>query len=258
MATTDLERTQQEFTLQSEAMTQGPTFQADAAIRPFVEGLGDPFPERVLDLACGPGIVSAAIARRGASVIGFDATERMLEKARTLCRAEGLDGVAFRQGDAESLPFPDESFDAAVTRLSIHHFENPLSVLKEARRVLVPGAPLVVGDIISGTDPDQARVHNAIETLRDPSHVRLLGEDELRNLIERAGFQIRSSETWENLKSFAEWAAVVADARPMGPLREVMEALAAGGNDLGIGLRMEPDGLYFTHHWRFIQAVATA
>src|SRR5262249_25246625 len=70
-----------------------------------------------LDVACGPGVVTAAIARGAAAVVAFDATEQMLEKARARCAKAGLRNVEFRHGDAESLPFEEAQFDGVVTRL---------------------------------------------------------------------------------------------------------------------------------------------
>jgi ubiquinone/menaquinone biosynthesis C-methylase UbiE len=65
----------------------------------------------VLDVACGPGVVTAAIAPGATSVMAFDATEQMLEKTRARCAKAGLRNVQFRRGDAEILPFDEAQFD---------------------------------------------------------------------------------------------------------------------------------------------------
>ena len=78
----------------------------------------------------------------------------------------------------------------------------------------------------------------------------------MRSRIGDAGFRVDACEAWENRKSFDEWAAIVADARSMAPVGVVMRALAEAGRDMGIGLRVEDDALAFTHHWRFVRAVA--
>jgi ubiquinone/menaquinone biosynthesis C-methylase UbiE len=70
----------------------------------------------LLDVACGPGVVTAALAPGASSVVAFDATEEMLEKAKARCAKAGLSNVAFRSGDAENLPFKDAEFDGVVTR----------------------------------------------------------------------------------------------------------------------------------------------
>ena len=109
---------------------------------------------------------------------------------------------------------------------------------------------------MASDDPAEARLHNALETLRDPSHQRLLGRSELTSAVQAAGFEVDGVEAWENAKSFDEWAAVVEDARSVEPIREVMLSLLQAGQRAGIDLRTEGDGatLSFTHHWCFLQA----
>lgn len=246
------EAVRREFTLQAEALSRGRTFTTPEAIEPFLRLLAVSPPARVLDLACGPGIVTAELARRGFEASAIDLTPVMIERARARC--QGLPPVAFRVGAAEELPFPDEDFDAAVTRLSLHHFRSPAAVLEELHRVLRPGGCLVVGDIVCSPDPEEAALHNALETLRDPSHVRLLPARELEDELASAGFRINRRETWDNPKSFDEWAALVAEGRAMQPVRRVMEALARAGVGAGFDLRLEAGELRFTHRWLFLQA----
>ncbi|MGI9433056.1 MAG: class I SAM-dependent methyltransferase [Myxococcota bacterium] len=254
MSSADL--TKREFTLQSRPMTEGRTFNADEAVEPFVRLLGTPLPEPVLDLACGPGIVTAAVARTGTRVVALDLTDEMLAAARRRCEAAALANVEFRAGHAEKLPFEPGSFDGAVTRLSIHHFEHPDEALSELHRVLSPEGVLVIGDIVASADAPAARLHNSLEKLRDPSHVRLLDEAELTRAVEHAGFRVDTIEAWENRKTFTEWAAVVSEARSVEPVREVMHALARAGVDAGIELASVGDEVHFTHPWRFVRAVA--
>ena len=103
----------------------------------------------------------------------------MLEKAKARCAKAGLSNVAFRSGDAENLPFKDAEFDGVVTRLAIHHFANPQRALDEMFRVLRPGGAAVIVDAVSSENLDESKLHNAIERLRDPSHVRMLPASEL-------------------------------------------------------------------------------
>ena len=86
---------------------------------------------RVLDLACGPGFISAAIAELGAQPVGLDFSSAMVGLARA-----GHPGLRFEEGDAEALPFADGSFDAVVGNFGIHHVPDPLRALCEAHRVL--------------------------------------------------------------------------------------------------------------------------
>jgi ubiquinone/menaquinone biosynthesis C-methylase UbiE len=89
---------------------------------------------RVLDVATGPGYVAAAAVRRGARVVGVDFSTAMLAEARRHSPA-----VDFREGDAETLPFGDASFDAVVMNFGLLHLGRPELALAEAHRVLRVG-----------------------------------------------------------------------------------------------------------------------
>lgn len=97
--------------------------------------------DRILDLGCGTGIVARKLRERlgGAMrITGVDASADMIEKARTL--APELD---FQQARAESLPFPDASFELVTCQQMLQFAPDPAAVLREVRRVLVPGGRFV-------------------------------------------------------------------------------------------------------------------
>ena len=97
---------------------------------------------RVLDVACGTGVLAEAAAVRtgtGASVVGLDPNEDMLAVARRK-RA----GVAWKSGRAEALPFAQESFDRVVSQFGFMFFEDRVAALREMLRVLRPDGRLAV------------------------------------------------------------------------------------------------------------------
>ena len=89
---------------------------------------------RLLDVACGTGVLSAAATRRGASPLGIDLAEAMVDAAHA-----ALPGVEFRVADAEALPFPDDRFDAAVGGFVLNHLPHPARCAEECARVVAPG-----------------------------------------------------------------------------------------------------------------------
>jgi ubiquinone/menaquinone biosynthesis C-methylase UbiE len=89
---------------------------------------------RVLDLCCGQGNVTAALLERGCAVTGLDFSPVMLEMARK--RAPGAELI---EGDAQDLPFDDDSFDAVISNFGICHVPDQPLALREAKRVLKSG-----------------------------------------------------------------------------------------------------------------------
>jgi ubiquinone/menaquinone biosynthesis C-methylase UbiE len=92
-----------------------------------------------LDVACGSGNYTGALAGRGGRWVGVDHSRHMLELAR---RKDGE--VAWQAGDVEALPLEDGRFHGACISLAIHHFASLPRALAEVRRVLAPGARLVI------------------------------------------------------------------------------------------------------------------
>src|SRR5262245_50885092 len=88
----------------------------------------------LLDIACGPGWLSAAAAQRGAVVSALDFADNMVVLARSRCPEADV-----RNADAESLPFESGRFDAVVCSFGILHLPNPETAVAEAHRVLRPG-----------------------------------------------------------------------------------------------------------------------
>ncbi len=98
--------------------------------------------QRVLDVACGTGVLACAVAERAGprgSVVGLDPNAKMLAVARP---KNGR--IAWREGRAESLPFPDDSFDAVVSQFGLMFFEDRVAALHEMMRVLRPRGRLAV------------------------------------------------------------------------------------------------------------------
>jgi SAM-dependent methyltransferase len=249
-----LKRITDEFTRQAQTFaTWAEKVDADVGAR-FGGALGDAARGRVIDIACGPGVVTAALAPNAASVVAFDATDEMLAKARARCATAGVTNVEFKSGDAEHLPFADAQFDGAVTRAAVHHFAEPQNAFNEMFRVLRPGGVAVIADCISSENGDESRLHNAIERLRDPSHVRMLPASVLETAARQAGFGNLEAASWDMDRELEEWLAIVSDPVRSDPVRIVVRALAEASRSAGIGLSIKDEKVVFFHRWILLKA----
>jgi ubiquinone/menaquinone biosynthesis C-methylase UbiE len=145
--------------------------------------------ERVLDLGCGAGHTALAAARHAASVVALDLTEEMLAVARGLAAEAGLHNVSFRHASATQIPCDDGAFDVVTSRFAAHHFHDPARAMMEAARVLRPGGLLLLVDTVSPEDGALDTFFNAVELLRDPSHVRNWRVSEWEALLHKASLQ---------------------------------------------------------------------
>ena len=151
--------------------------------------------EKLLDVATGTGFTALAFAPRVAAVTGLDVSEGMLGQARRKAAAGDVRNVEFRNGAAESIPFPDGAFDIVVCRVAAHHFVSITKFLSEAHRVLAGGGRLLVADTsVPDAMPEVDAWQNRVEVLRDPSHVRNYSPSEWRAMATAAGFTVEEVE----------------------------------------------------------------
>jgi 2-polyprenyl-3-methyl-5-hydroxy-6-metoxy-1,4-benzoquinol methylase len=97
--------------------------------------------QRVLDVACGTGVVAVTAARLGAIVTGADLTPALLEQARENAAIAGVD-VEWREADVEQLPFADVAFDVVLSQFGHIFAPRPIIAIHEMLRVLKPGGTI--------------------------------------------------------------------------------------------------------------------
>jgi ubiquinone/menaquinone biosynthesis C-methylase UbiE len=249
-----VEKMQEEFGRQAANMAVAPAFKEEQTLKHISAALGPAPVGRVLEVACGPGIVAEAIAPLVNELVCIDATPEMLVLAKSRLENSGQSNVTFREAFAESLPFEAAEFDVIVTRLSFHHFGDIQEVLSEFRRVLRPQGRLVTADVISSSSLEESSLHNALEQLRDPTHVHMFSRQEFLKALRSSGFESIVEESWEQQRNFSEWAKIISVPGRTDPLREVMRALSRSKLHAGIQLHEADGDIQFTHTWLLVAA----
>ena len=165
---------------------------------PSVDGLD------VIELGCGTAYVSSWLARRGARPVGIDNSPAQLETARRLQAEFGVE-FPLHLGNAEQTPFPDESFDLAISEYGASIWCDPYVWIPEAARILRPGGQLVFlvnGAILMLCAPDAEDEPATDRLLRDyfgmhrfewpddPSVEFHLGYGDMIRLLRRSGFEV--------------------------------------------------------------------
>src|SRR5437868_8755338 len=145
--------------------------------------------QRVLDVGCGPGALTAELVARAASVTAVDPSEPFVTAAR-----ERNPGVEVQLASAEDLPFPDDGFDAALAQLVVHFMADPVAGLAEMARVTRPGGVVAasVWDHAGGRTPISVFWRAALEldpTARDESHLAGARSGDLTKLFDAAGLE---------------------------------------------------------------------
>src|SRR5712691_8423692 len=186
--------------------------------------------ESALDLATGPGEPAMSIARMvgpDGRVVGIDLSEEMVQLATRIAKERRIPGLTFRAMDAETLDFPDESFDLVTSRFGFQIFTNPETVAREAYRVLRPKGR--IGVAVWGT-ADKATAIEAVmgpmlefgepdETGYQPTPFELGGPGELAKLLADAGFVETQEERRTHMMAFKdedEYIEILVDGTPLG------------------------------------------
>jgi ubiquinone/menaquinone biosynthesis C-methylase UbiE len=236
-----------QFTRQATVFSTAPTITDEDALRMIVQAARPTPDDRLLDIACGPGLVVCAFAPHVREATGIDVTPAMLERARNLAAQKGLTNIVWRQGDVYSLPYEDAGFTIVTTRFSFHHFLDPAAVLREMMRVCAPGGRVIVVDDYASEDPAKAAVFNQLEKLRDPSHSRCLTLTELKGLFGAAGLP-EPDATFYELRG--DVPSLLARSFPNpGDDVKIIELFKASASDdrLGVPVRLDADEIHYAY-----------
>lgn len=241
-----------QFTRQAVPFANAPGIRSEDALNRIVQMAEAGSDDTVLDVACGPGLLACAFARVSRLVVGLDMTPAMLEQARKEQQQRGLANVSWQKGDVYALPYPDAHFSIVSSRFAFHHFLEPLKALREMKRVCKPGGRVVVAD--STPLAAKADAFNAMEKLRDPSHVRALPPDEMTGLFVAAGL---GEPRVEPCRYEAEMEELLARSFPKeGDADRIRKIFAdsVAGDSLDIASRSEGGKFYYSFPFKIFVA----
>ena len=205
---------------------------------------------RVLDVAAGTGHLSRTVAPHGRRGVAIDMTREMLDEARRAAEGDGIGNIQLQEGDAAALPYRGNSFDMVVSRLALHHFEDPRQQLEEMVRVCKPERAVAAIDLLSPAEEDLVAPYNRLERLRDPSHTVALTKTQVTAAMEEAGLSMQQAFTRDVSVVFDRWAEMTgAGARTRRVIRSELESEIAGDQRTGMRPYVENGCLKFLQEW---------
>lgn len=149
----------------------------------------------VLEMGCGTGIVTVAIAPNVREITGIDISPKMIAKAQEKALRQNIENVTFKVLDASELPFPDHAFDVVLLPNLLHLVAQPDRVIKESRRLLKPGGTLVtVTDCLGAPAPFKIQIQllygRLLKLFGKMKNLHFYKPSDLKQLLSDNGFEI--------------------------------------------------------------------
>jgi len=243
---------QNQFGSRANAYVASPVHASGADLQRIAAIAAAKTPTHSLDLGCGGGHVAYAMAPNAARVTASDLSPDMTAAVAAEAVWRSLPNIETCCASSAALPFGDGSFDMLACRFSVHHWQDVPAGLKEARRVLRTGGVAVFADV---TAPAMAAADThlqAVELLRDPSHVRDYSEVEWRAMLTENGFAITAITNGRLRMDFADWTARMRTTPDRAAAIRTLQGLAS--SEVARHFAIEPDGS-FTIDTILIEAV---
>ncbi len=211
--------------------------------------------DRALDVATGTGFTALALGPHCREVVGMDFTPGMIREAQRLREARGITNLRFCLGDAEALPFRDDTFEIVACRQAAHHFPHLAAALAEMARVVRRGGRVVLDDTCTPEDPGLAALMNEWETRRDASHVANLPPSRLKAMFERAGLHVQDATMTAVPLAFGDW--VRRGGIPEAAAEALRRDFLRASPDAAAAFRITPQGDDVQFAWPEVVVVGT-
>lgn len=221
----------------------------EPAFRRALDAVGVGHGTRLLDVGCGAGLAMRFAADRGADVAGLDAAPGMLEYAR-----RRVPGAQLVQGEIQSLPFPDHSFDAVTGFNSFQYAADPVVALREAKRVTAPGGRILA---LVWSPAEMCELAPHLQSLGAlmpppppgaPGPFALCGRDALEEFFATAELEVAEVEDVMCVFAYPDTATAIAALSAAGPVVAIAEHAGIEAVRLDIEAflahHVRPDGTY--------------
>ena len=204
--------------------------------------------ENVLEIACGTCAFGRMLAPHISKIYELDVTEAMLEIGKKENEKAGINNVEYVVGEAEQLPFPNNTFDIVVTRLAFHHFKDPKMVFNEMCRVLKDNGQLVIIDMLARQQSNE--IADIYEKLRDPSHIKCLTLDEFNSMAQNHNMRIEHFFQAKIPMELSSWMEITnIDSNVKDKIMNDMMADITNKSHTGFNPYMKDQKIMFDHTW---------
>lgn len=197
---------------------------------------------RLLDVGCGAGHLSFTLAPALKEVTAVDPSPNMLATVAQAAADRALGNITTTQASAERLPFDDGHFCVVATRYSAHHWLDLPGALQEMRRVVNPKGYILVIDIEGHEDALVDTHLQAMELLRDRSHIRDRTPSEWTRLLSAAGFTDIRHQNWPTRLEFGTW--VTRMRTPADRIAVIRKLQQEAPSEVQKALAIEEDGSF--------------
>jgi SAM-dependent methyltransferase len=232
----------EQFGAQAQAYLESAVHSAGEDLDIMERAVGDRPEAIALDMGCGGGHVTFRLAPHVAKIVAYDLSSDMLQTVAGEAARRGLANVVTKNGAAENLPCPDNSFDVVATRFSAHHWRDVPAGIGQMYRAAKPGALALFADAVAHEDPLIDTWLQSIELLRDPSHVRDFKVSEWETMVRGAGFAVREVRRLRIRLEFSSWIKRIRTPEVNASAIRALQTQAPA--EVAAHFAFEPDGSF--------------